>query len=152
VVVIGVAAHFLSQPRKGTVEYHKARYLDLSRKRFGETRWAGFIRGIGRIIGTDLCRKSDLVELDLLVSAEHEALIRLGYLVEKDYCFTNTVLDMEARWISEGVHQAIPKEHVILGGHGLKDGTTNVLVVIAPLEDIPVWERFIAEADRAPDN
>ena len=147
--MIGVAAYMFLSPRKGTVEYHKARYFHLSRKAFGETRWSGIVRGINRVLGTEFQSRPDPVDVALSMSAEYEALLRLGYLVQKNYCFTNAVLDTEARWISEGVYQAVSQENAQLGGHGLKDGTTNVLVVIAPLEDIPIWERFISQADTA---
>jgi hypothetical protein len=152
VAVIVVAAYVLSQPKKGTIAYHKARYLRLAKKSEGETLGAKTVRAVNSVLGTRFRTRPDPLDLALLMSAEHEELLRLGFLIERKYHFTNVTLEIDARWISEGVYASIAEEHAHFSAFGLLDGATNVLLVIAPREDIPVWEKFIAEADRCPTN
>jgi hypothetical protein len=147
-VVIGVAAYVLSQPRKGTVEYHRAQYSVLIREAEDKTLHARSVRLMNGVFGTKFRSRSDRFELARRMEVEQENLLRLGYLVETNYCFTNIALDTDARWIRDGVYDFISREEAWLSSFGRAEGNSNVLVVTAPRRVIPIWERFIAEVDR----
>jgi hypothetical protein len=83
VVVIGVAAYFLSQPRKGSVEYHKREYLRIN-KRGSSVPWVDR-RSVPHIVGSfygwRLSRQSDF---------HYSALIEAGYLRKSVFMISNS--------------------------------------------------------------
>jgi hypothetical protein len=145
-LVIGVAAYVLSQPKEGTVEYHKTRFLVGMKKAAGETRWDKALRFVNRKIGSGLQTRPDYVELEKQIDGDYEALLQLGFLVTRYYVFTNSALNIDAPWINE-VYLAIPEERMYLSRFGEADVGSNVLFVTAPPPDIPIWEKFISQAD-----
>jgi hypothetical protein len=145
-VVIGVAAYLVSQPKEGTVEWHKRRFERGWKKMAGETRWDRILQTINRTVGTELRAKPDYAELEKQTDADYEALLRLGFVAKKYYAFTNKTLDIDAPWITD-VYRVLPRERAMFSCFGVADFGSNVLSVVAPPEDIPAWEKFVAEAD-----
>src|SRR5688572_20585371 len=80
-VAVAVGAYLLSQPRNGSLEYHKRKYLAASRA----GKWQGWIKKNGPIsLGAALDRRA------MKVLAHHRrALIGLGYLEHRTVVVSN---------------------------------------------------------------
>ena len=98
-VVIGVAAYVLSklsQPRNGSVEWHKAKYMKCFRRMHGNTVWERTERLAKRFVGiapvTNTQTKGQL-RAETEARYHLSALVRLGYLAERRYVITNRSLN-----------------------------------------------------------
>jgi hypothetical protein len=147
VVVIGVAAYTLSQPKEGTVEWHKDRYLkarqDLERRTIRDC-WERFYVRIRkphtyqwRVISGDELRRHQM------------ALIKLGYLERKRVDVTNHLAGQLHSILAEG-RELIPRER---GPFAMLSAPPEItfpiegVEVVAPRQDMPLWNRLIYEAD-----
>lgn len=81
-VVIGVAAYVLSQPKEGTVEYHKAGY----REALNAMKSGGWLRG--RFV-PEFVRDWSWHRNDRLSSFHQQALIDAGYLKKRWFVVSN---------------------------------------------------------------
>jgi hypothetical protein len=143
VLAIGVAAYMLSQPREGTVEWHKKRFERKAEQSLGGTLLLRVLkpRGLAR-----LRRMPNHVESAAQLDPDYEALLRLGFLVKNTYRLTNKPVNLDGRWIMQ-VYSALPEERACFSSFG---SSADSIFVIAPAQDIPIWEQFIAREDASP--
>ena len=142
-MVIGVLVYFLSQPKEGTAEWHKSRFDQKIRESTGGTFQTMAFRLFNPRGLAALRRTPNHIETPEQLDPDYKALLRLGFLVKNDYAFTNRTVNVDGRWIGQ-VYKSLPGERAYLSSFGTSNGR---LFVIAPRQDIPVWERFIASED-----
>jgi hypothetical protein len=146
VVVIGIGAYVLSQPRKGTVEWHKKQYLNAMKWSWSHRLMVTWdrIRGKGRsphrILDARALERRD----------EHRAaLLRFGYLQERKFWLTNQSARQVAFSVSTKAAEKVlvdeRRSFLTLMIYG--PGETNLLTLIAVGEDVPIWEELIRKAD-----
>jgi len=69
-------------------------------------------------------------------------------VVRKQYAFTNRIVETaELRWIRQAIDSSIPRERAYFSSCGFTGSASNTLEVVAPPEDIPVWENFVGRMD-----
>src|SRR5687768_4528612 len=147
-VVIGVAAYMLSQPKEGTLEWHKAGYLKERKKIERRTLVDQFERWYVKI------RKPRIYTFRSVSDDEFkthtEALIRLGFLEAKRIRVTNAPGQF-SRMLDAGLTR-IPAERRLftqvltgptLGPHALVVSFPDFVDVLAPKQDMALWERLI---------
>ena len=91
-VVIGVAAYVISQPRKGTIEWHKAKFMKCFNRMWNDTLWGRTERLAKRLVGfppPPTPHPGAATEARSHLSA----LVALGYLAERRYVITNRSLN-----------------------------------------------------------
>jgi type II secretory pathway component GspD/PulD (secretin) len=139
-LVIGVAAYVLSQPRKGTVEWHMAKYLAAAKAETPGWRLRSKI-AFYRITGRDL--RDVTTRSGQLLNLHRQALLGLGYLSQHRVILTNDS-PAHAAWAfldNGGGHHALRQKFV---GVWLE---TNALVLVAPATNITEWESLIRKLD-----
>lgn len=149
VVVIGVVAFYISQPKKGSVEWHAREYEGLLRRIEGKTLkhrcarvWAAIRRASVPPPLTFKERQALLKEL----SKQQRIVIRCGYLIERRFVITNyDARVLEAR-MSREWNSSLPSNRVyhtwLAGARG-----ADILVVVGQPKDMPFWEKMIGKAD-----
>jgi hypothetical protein len=143
VVVIGVAAYVLSQPKKGTVEWHKANYMKCFNRMWGNTLWWRTERIARRVAGLPPPAKPDPRAANEALS-HLSALVELGYLSERRYAITN-------RSLNDVLGRTLHARR-ILGRRYLPPQLTEridqgQLVVVALPEITMKYDELIAQAD-----
>jgi len=148
VLVIGVAAFFVSQPERGTVEWHKREYLATLNKLFGR-RWVDGVwshldkAGVRR----ETLSSEDKDELELRLARHQRALIDLGFLVERQFPVNNVSASSVQREISWTWLSRLGEERTLFTWLRANPETNNAVRVIGRAEDMPFWERLIGEFD-----
>jgi hypothetical protein len=128
-VLIGVAAYFLSEPRKGTVEYHRRKYAEV-----GAPRWVakeavpGFVRNFYR-------RRYNLQR-----EFHRTALIDSGYLKQRFFVVSNSSPLSVWRTAAHDLLVEMPKE--VWSFSWIQQTNTNTLMVVAPRD----WCEKIGDA------
>ena len=134
--VIGVATYMLSQPKRGTVEWHlrELRHIDGI-----VDQWIGRYGSRGM---ADMNRRQQIKEWQ----SHTDALIKLGFLERRLFTVTNNRPQEIARalWNARAQHPDVNWE---FGGPEYDDTTTNELAVMAPPNEMPRWETLIRKAD-----
>src|SRR5215207_9499521 len=120
VVVIGVVVFFLSQPKKGSVEWHKREYLASRESRKFED-WIG--RGPPVIRNAYWDRKWKRGEF------HHHQLINLGYLEERIFVISNRPTRDVMRAVFRGLPDVFPNDSRFLE---IRLAYTNALSITAP--------------------
>jgi hypothetical protein len=166
-VVVGAVAFVLSQPKKGSVEWHKSEYLAaanrLAENRFYDRLKRTFYRAAGKTPGKP---QTPRVETRNAVRIEEhrKALVQLGYLVENQFAlkyravdqikgaFANTLVKPPGvingqLWISTqgDTIVATTPAHVI--GQFSVSTRKNTIVVTAPRDVIAKCAEQIRKAD-----
>ena len=144
VSVVGVVVFFVSQPRKGSLEWHEQKYERLMREIEGRTlKHRGLVlwrKATGtRMSSRDLDRTDQIKQM-----LEHwRSLLECGYFVERRF----VVKDADARAkISVEWKNMIPKNRQNYTQLcGVVD--TDALLVIGRPKDMPLWEHIIREGN-----
>lgn len=149
-MVIGVAAYFLSQPRRGSVEYHKREYLKTvarwEEKRIVDRLKDAYYRM--RNVTPDRDMNTFMANLDTM---HHHAacLVRLGYLAEFQYASTNgrhaifRIMNCGYNYRNQYLERAdVMRDFTLIG-----EPSSNVISVIARPSDLPAIETAIRKAD-----
>jgi hypothetical protein len=142
-MMIGVTAYLLSEPKQGSVEWHKREFLraqdwgivDEGIHRFGSQRWMSARRDwkINRM-------------------AHHQnALIKFGYLAERSVVLHNrTISDVLSNLtvvtVSLFTNRMVQLDEEFLD-LDFQTPDTNVIRLIAIKRDIDTWEQLIRKAD-----
>jgi hypothetical protein len=130
--VIGVAAYVLSQPKEGTVEWHKREYLDAMRWRWSdrlEVMW-------DRVTDKSNRRYRVFHPEDLKRRNAHQAaLVRLGYLQERTFYLTNRSAGEVASSAAKAAEAIFSDERRYL----------LTLMIYGPEDTLP---RFVPRVDR----
>lgn len=92
VILIGIAAYMLSQPKKGTVQWHKAKYMECVNRMWGTTLWGRVQRYAKQTVGIAAPEIPDR-RAQTEARSHLSALVDLGYLSERRYVITNTSLN-----------------------------------------------------------
>jgi hypothetical protein len=146
VVVIGVLVFFVSQPKRGSVEWHKREY----RKSWGALGgdWRDRVRSAySWLIGADPSQSWDVEEVNALhgkAELHRDALLAKGYLARRAFPFSNVVpTTMLERLLATG-GRSVTKDSLrytfILCG-------TNDVIIIAPAADIGKWREVVGKVD-----
>jgi hypothetical protein len=149
VVVIGVAAYVFSQPKEGTVEWHKREYASVVRKLERRTLADRASVAWGKIRGNPFAplvpRNDRLLRTEL--ERHRVALLTSGYFVERRFTTTNRdarVLElmMKRKWEAAMLRE---RKHYtwLIGARG-----SDTLVVFGQPEDMGFWEKAIREAEQ----
>jgi hypothetical protein len=160
VVVVGVLAVSLSQPKRESVEWYKQRSEELHAECFGRTfRWkiAGLWQGLtGRALikVTEEERDKQWEELQ----GNLEKLEKLGFLTRREYIFSNLPPHRRAEMLLRREIQvwrrSIPEKRqmfcwVLSGGEYRSGEYRQFLWVVAPRGYQPEWEGVVRKLDVA---
>lgn len=152
IVGIAVLAFVLTQPKKGTVKYHKTKYLE-AWDRMNGMDWKGRMGDwLGRRIGISppifYATRNKRRLLAQEVASHRDALVQLGYLTEKWVAFSNRAvprMSMLTNWPTEEDPRLVDFFFSRSGDQ------TNTILVIAPSSSIKAWEDYFAKYD-VPEN
>jgi len=141
-VVIGVTVYFLSQPKKGTVEWHKKEYLKAA-DRLAVNTWKYKLKRVYRRIAKRPPPGSwdaDAYRSDVKVFEQHQAsLVRLGYLQEARVSLTAFSENaIPARYFGDEARRRFI---------AVSRGGPHVVHIIAPPSDLPKIEAAIRHVD-----
>jgi hypothetical protein len=139
---IGITAYKLSQPKKGTIEWHKKEYLSAFKQPWtkqAQNLW-NRVRGKPQSVSYTLGQFAR-------AEGHQRALITLGYLEEREFVISN-------RTINDVIHES---SRIILADPRWRraspdfvenrvDGS-NVLVTVARREDMPIFVDAVRKAD-----
>jgi hypothetical protein len=149
VVLVGVIAYVIMQPRKGTAEYHKKEYRAAREKMYGVKWYSPVTRVLGKVVPVPQRRKAmsyaEVADLQRRQDAARDALIKVGYLVEKKFTVTNHPASSLIEWVLVASRDVIPQETRYYSCVLLVQ--SNVIVMAATAEDLPRWEELIRKAD-----
>jgi hypothetical protein len=149
---LGFALSGLLGPKKGSIEWHKREYLaSLDRlDRLYERRFVDRVKSIGRdeSLGSGVHPKTAAWKAAVSEVDEHRnALVRLGYLEARDFRLTNGVAESVVKrgwWLAS---REIPKRRMEFTRLYVRDGTSNVVVIVGHAEDMPRLEGLVGELD-----
>ena len=143
-VASGVSWYLLSQPRKGTLEYHKRKYVEAHLETARRDPIGDWIRLHAPMAVDDLYWRPKLKRLDF----HRNALLEAGYLVEREFVVSNR----PARSICDDLYKV--RNDVFNDTNDLAgipffywNGTTNRISVLARAIDVDYWEDVIRKAD-----
>ena len=141
-VVIGVTVYFLSQPKKGTVEWHKKEYLKAA-DRLAVNTWKHKLKRVAFRVTGRLLRDSwdaDAYRSDVKAFEQHQAsLVRLGYLQEARVSLTAFSENaIPARYFGDEARRRFI---------AVSRGGPHVVHIIAPPSDLPKIEAAIRHVD-----
>jgi hypothetical protein len=143
VVVIGVAVYFLSQPKEGTVEWHKRQYLKAF-ERITQTTWKDKLQRVYRRILRQPPPDSEAFRSDGEAFDHHLAsLVRFGYLQETRVSLTNAHANYALRVGYPGGDSDEALRRFIV----ISIPEPHVLRIIAPTSDLPIIEAAIRQVD-----
>lgn len=142
IVVIGVVAFVVSQPKKGSVEWHKKEYLAAWKELHGET-WGEQIKEIAYDITGHRFRPRKLTSaergrLDKQAESNRVALVRLGYLGKRKFILTNCT--------PQAVFKSASASEM-RGPFVTVWYAENELGVAAPSDVIIKWEEIVRKLD-----
>ena len=138
IVVVGVLAYVVSRPKRGSVEWHKREVIQAAK---------GDWRDRAHNLWNRVTGREELFHSNDRRSSNLEALLRLGYLEQREFVVSNRSLDKvfhqshqlartDRRW------RRLQKWFIDVDRKG-----TNVVVVVATREDMPILSEAIGKAD-----
>jgi hypothetical protein len=133
VVVIGVLAVWLSQPKKGSVEYHKSAYL---RAIPGPGKWLGFAPRVVQQAWS--ARRTERLAF------HWEALQENGYLRDSGFVVSNVAPSDVAQTVLDRVSGLGSKHSHFVW---VSDTDSNVVVITAPMAVMKQLEEWVRAAD-----
>jgi len=138
-VLIGVAAYFLSEPRKGTVEYHKRKYTEV--REAVEPAWV-LKKGVPGVV-REFYQRRRTHQLDF----HRTALIDSGYLKQSLFVVSNSSPSSVWRTAALDLLVVVPKEVWEFSWIQQTNMNTNTLMVCVPRD----WFEKIGDAIRKAD-
>jgi hypothetical protein len=145
VSVIGIATYFVSQPKKGSVEWHKREYLRATEEawRIGlKPRWSDKIVNHWRQL-----RGQPNINYHAEVADHQEALIGLGYLQVRTFVVSNRPVDYVASniWFRASVET---RTNILDSFSRMSTARgANLIDIVARKDDMPKWEEMVRQAD-----
>ena len=148
VAVLAVGGYVLSQPRRGTVEYHKKAYLAAAN---GSSFSERIQRTARRIMGKAHVFAGISGERLNRMREHQSALIELGFLERREMVLTNLpdmppVKHLQWSVFSEAADR-IPSDRQLFSQFSVS--SAEVLTAIAPRQDIAILEDLIRKASAA---
>ncbi len=142
---VGILVFVLSQPKEGTVEWHKGEYLRLSQQTLVDKAKQFFRQITGRVTGRKPTWRWTQDDYERL-QTHRAALLELGYLSQQQFDLTNNSL--RGIGFSPAFRSACKRSHreflIISGGK-------DMLHVIAVTEEMPLFVEAFRKAE-APEN
>ena len=134
--VIGTAVIFFSQPKKGSVEWHKREYLRA--RDWGRVEQWIEINAPYNLRKAQADRKAKRTEIHL------KALFELGYFEERVFVLSNSLTKERgnAFWT---LHHVFTND--VLDVSGIKDMGTNTVTVVGLREEMPQWQEAVRKMD-----
>jgi hypothetical protein len=144
VVVIGVVGFFVSQPKKGSVEWHKREYFEVRDQLLGRTWKDAARRFCARVTNASIFQQNSESRPPLwAIFHRHEkALIDFGFLEKRTLFFsywTRFPFGMEVLPRYEGMSV------YARGDYGT--GASEIVVIGLP-DDMPKWEEWTRQMER----
>ena len=151
-VAVGMLAFVVSQPKRGSVEWHKREYHAI--RVDGAERDPDLSERVRQVYGRVVRRMAPRLteaERHALVNemdGHQKALVELGFLVTREVAVGQN---------SYAALMALHSTRAVEGyasGRFIRDGnfgTGAVIAVTAPLNDMPKWEETVQKASREPD-
>jgi hypothetical protein len=137
IVAMGVLAFLVSGPKRGTVEYHKRKYVAACDVKWKQ-RWEA--------IRSSIMREDQRgVRFDVAGMKQHEGeLLRLGYLAQREFAVSNRSIDAVMSHIAGWVVRS-PNEQF----YRYTTPATNRVMIVAAKEDMPKIEELVRQGDVA---
>jgi hypothetical protein len=130
-LVIGVAAYMLSQPRKGTVEYHKVEFLRATK--LGPM--TSYLEEMGVINDPKRSRRE----------FHRQQLLKAGYLTTATFVISNRPLHDAFLEVWAGLSGVLTAEEEVFVDRRWK--SPDMIIVVAPNETMKSVEGFIRKLD-----
>ena len=153
VVVVGVVALVLLQPKKGSVEWHKREYLSVRERIVAKDvggRLTGFFAsrsGMPLLLEptNDPEREADIAQLEM----HEKALIAAGFMERQIFVLTNGMPGPTAVLAAAAGRIVLPLKRTRFVVFKLDQIlATNQLIVVSSREDAQQYEKFVREAAR----
>lgn len=146
--VIGVLGFFLSQPKRGSVEWHKREYLAVRKRLFNDT-CADRMRTVYyRITKTPSSRRqisaAEWDELGRRMQESWGSLVTLGYLNRHEFYLAHQ-LKSRAVFLERAELTQFPPD-AIWSVDAFQE-PANLLVVYATSNDLPKWRKLVGRFD-----
>jgi hypothetical protein len=138
VIALGVLALVLSQPKKGSVEYHKKQFL--------RAHYSGSVAQRLLPRGPTSLRVAYFRRKEGQINYHRQRLVELGYLREKVFVISNqpTWGVVNALRLSVDTFTALAPQITFAA---VLDETTNSVRLVGPPDEIPKWEALIRKFD-----
>jgi len=149
VLVIGVVAFFVLQPRKGSVEWHKKEYLAAKNRLEGHTWFSPIYERYCKSRPFRVVNDIEAHALRERMRVAQRALVDLGYLSERTFTVSNhSSMEIGSRVISAS-WKIVPRDRQELTAFFWDEEgpVTNRLVITAPVGDMRLYEEFVKRAD-----
>ena len=148
VVVIGVVAFWVSQPKKGSVEWNKREYLAVRKRLFNDT-WVDRMRTVYyRIAKTPYSRRQiGAAEYDDLIRRMQESwgsLVDLGYLKRHEFYLAHQLKSRAHLLVKAAMTQFPPDALWSVDG---SQEPENLLVIYTTSNDLPKWRKLVGRLD-----
>lgn len=143
----GVVAFFVSQPKKGSIEWHKRKYRAARNEMFGVC-WNKPVKDWYFDIMKKPQRGLSSAEIRALTErqmAARQGLTKQGFLVERSFAVSNLSATLAAQTVIGRARNVIPQDRFYYTGVLVAHSNTMVLAVVP--EDVPAWERIVREVD-----
>jgi hypothetical protein len=145
VVVSGAVAFFVSQPKKGTVEWHKREYLEVRDQLLGRTWKDAARRFCARVTNASIFqqKRESRTALWAIFHRHEKALIDLGFLEKRTLFF-------QSYWthFPFGM-QLLPRyEGMSVYARGDYGTGASQIVLIGLPDDMPKWEEWTRQMER----
>lgn len=145
VAAIGVVAFVVSQPKRGSVEWHKREYISsfngMLERRFKDKVKRLYVRVTKRRVPPMSDSERMVFEKD--VNAQRKALADLGYIVDRTFTISNcpVIAVVDALMLPANVSKA--------GGPFTVAVVVNAdrILISGPGTDVPKWEALIRRMD-----
>jgi hypothetical protein len=146
VIALGVLVFVLSQPRKGSVEWHKREYARAARRvTVGPwVQWVGWVYETASKRQAPWLSQGTAAEAYIRLHTNHIALLRMGYVRHHRFA----LVYREAGQLRTTVEAAFGGEKKALRrGVWVSDKVAGVLIVEAPRGMLPRIEELVRKAD-----
>ena len=148
---LAVAIYFASQPRKGTVEWHKREYLTTQRKLLGvpaRPRLTGFFYRItGRRQPERALLEKERSALLKHSEASRTALVEANYLVRRKITLSNCEPKDIAVTLMKIPPVDVSQDYQIFTLFSWNEGGAKTIEVFGIADDMPKWESEIRKLD-----
>jgi hypothetical protein len=143
VLVVGGLAHVLSQPRTGTIEYHKKEYVAAFRK--------GALADLVVDRGVTAADRLDWKSRRRRIEFHRDALISAGFFEQKEFILSNRPPRDALRKLLADFARVFTNETDVLGAPLIRGITTNRVIIAGEARVMREVERLVREAD-VPEN
>jgi hypothetical protein len=141
IVGVGILAHALTEPKEGSIEWHKREYF----KARGQN--GSMIRNFLRVVWSKINPRAAEPPQENIdrMDSHYEALMKLGYLEEKAFLVSNRTSLAVADTLFFTHTNVFADKDVAFSRIDI--GGTNIISIISPRDEMYKWERLIREAD-----